>query len=78
LSLEESPPEKRRVPDETITNAIRENASGPVKASGDQGSFEQHSIEDQIAADRYLASKAAASKPHRGMRFTRIVPPGAV
>jgi len=66
------------VPDETITNAIRENASGPAKATGDQGSFEQHAIHDQIAADRYLASKRAQAKPHRGMRFTRIVPPGAV
>ncbi len=65
------------MPDNDITNAIRENASGPAKASGDQGSFEQHSIPDQIAADRYLASKRAASKPHRGMRFTRIIPPGA-
>lgn len=63
--------------DETITDAIRTNAAGPVKASGDSISVEQHSIQDQIAADRYLASKAAANKPHRGMRFTRIIPPGA-
>lgn len=65
------------MPDETLTDAIRENAAGPAKASGDSMTVEQHSIQDQIAADRYLASKAAASKPHRGMRFTRIVPPGA-
>ena len=63
--------------DETIADAIKENAAGPAKASGDSVSIEQHSIQDQIAADRYLASKRAASKPHRGMRFTRIVPPGA-
>jgi hypothetical protein len=77
LSLEESSSGDQRVPDNDITDAIRENASGPSKASGDQGSFEQHSIPDQIAADRYLASKRAANKPHRGMRFTRIIPPGA-
>jgi len=65
------------VPDETITDAIRENAAGPAKASGDSISVEQHSIREQIEADRYLASKRAASKPHRGLRFTRIVPPGA-
>lgn len=63
--------------DETIADAIKENAAGPAKASGDSVSIEQHSIQDQIAADRYLASKRAAAKPHRGMRFTRIVPPGA-
>jgi hypothetical protein len=65
------------VPDETIADAIRENAAGPAKASGDSISVEQHSIQDQIAADRYLASKAAAKQPHRGLRFSRIVPPGA-
>jgi hypothetical protein len=65
------------VPDETIADAIRENAAGPVQASGDSISVEQHSIQDQIAADRYLASKAAAKQPHRGLRFSRIVPPGA-
>lgn len=64
--------------DETISDAIRENAAGPLKASGDSISVEQHSIADQIAADRYLASKSAAKQSHRGMRFTRIVPPGAV
>jgi hypothetical protein len=63
--------------DKTITDAIRANASGPANATGDQGSFEQHAIQDQIAADRYRASKAASAKPHRGMRFTRIIPPGA-
>ncbi len=65
------------MPDDTITDAIRENAAGPAKASGDSISVEQHSIREQIEADRYLASKRAASKPHRGLRFTRIVPPGA-
>jgi hypothetical protein len=65
------------VSDETIADAIRENAAGPVKASGDSISVEQHSLQDQIAADSYLASKAAAKQPHRGLRFSRIVPPGA-
>lgn len=65
------------MPDETIADAIKENAAGPAKASGDSISVEQHSIQDQIAADRYLASKRAANRPHRGLRFSRIVPPGA-
>lgn len=65
------------MPDETIADAIKDNAAGPAKASGDSISVEQHSIQDQIAADRYLASKRAATKPHRGLRFSRVVPPGA-
>ncbi len=38
---------------------IRDNAAGPKRASGDSGSMEQHSLPDQIEADRYLASRGA-------------------
>jgi hypothetical protein len=64
--------------DETtsIADAIRESAAGPKKASNDAGSVEQHPIADQIAADRYLASKEAVSRRNRGLRLSRIVPPG--
>lgn len=63
-----------------LEDTILENAQGPAAASGDSGSVTQHSLQDQIAADRYLASKAAAasSTGNRGLRFNRIVPPGAV
>jgi len=63
--------------DNDLENKIRENAEGPAKASGDAGSVEQHSLPDQIEADRYLAAKEAAKKPHRGLRFSKFVPPGA-
>jgi len=60
-----------------LEQTIRDNAAGPAKATGDIGSVEQHKLEDQIEADRYLASKAA-SKKGLGMRMTKVVPPGAV
>jgi hypothetical protein len=60
-----------------LDDKIRENAEGPAKASGDAGSVEQHPLPDQIEADRYLASKEAAKKPQRGLRFNKLVPPGA-
>lgn len=41
---------------------ISENAQGPKKVTGDQGSVEQHSIQDQIAADRYEQANEAAKK----------------
>lgn len=63
--------------DTTIEEAIRDNAAGPKKAQGDSGSVEQHSIPEQIEADRYLASKEA-SKQGLGIRMTKVVPPGAV
>jgi len=64
------------MPDE-LDDAIRENAQGPAKAAGDSGSVEQHKLPDQIAADKYLASKEAAKSKTRGLRFNKLVPPGA-
>jgi hypothetical protein len=60
-----------------LEDAIRENAQGPAKASGDAGSVEQHKLSEQIAADKHLASKQAVNKPSRGLRFNKLVPPGA-
>jgi hypothetical protein len=62
---------------ESIEDAIVENAKSPARASGDAGSVEQHNLKDQIEADRYLASKRATHTKHRGLRFNKIVPPGA-
>jgi hypothetical protein len=56
---------------------IRQNAEGPQKASGDSGSMEQHRLTDQIAVDRYLLGKKAAKSKKRGLRLSKIVPPGA-
>ena len=62
---------------EELDNTIRQNAQGPAKAAGDAGSVEQHKLPDQIAADRYLASKEAAKSKRRGLVFNKLVPPGA-
>ena len=59
-------------------DTIKTNAEGPKRASGDSGSVEQHPLKDQIAADRYLASKAAMKGKGLGIKFTKTVPPGAV
>jgi len=59
-----------------LDNTIRENAQGPAKVAGDAGSVEQHSLTEQIEADRYLASKEAATDKKRGLRFNKLVPPG--
>jgi hypothetical protein len=62
---------------DNLDDAIRENAQGPAKAAGDSGSMEQHKLSDQIAADKYLASKEATQSKSRGLRFNKFVPPGA-
>ncbi len=59
-----------------LEDTIRENAGGPKRAKGDSTEMEQHSLPDQIAADRYLASKAAAKKQGLGIKITKLVPPG--
>jgi hypothetical protein len=60
-----------------LSTTIRENAQNPAKASGDSGSMEQHSLPDQIAADRYLESKKAARGKGLGIKLKKLVPPGA-
>ena len=66
------------MPDATPTEqAIEQNAQGPKKAQGDAGSVEQHSLPDQIAADRYLASKRAVRSRGKGIVISKIIPPGA-
>ena len=62
-----------------LENTILENAQGPSKVTGDAGSVEQHRLTDQIAADKYLASKAAANKQgHLGIRLTKLSPSGTM
>ncbi len=60
-----------------LKDTIRDNAQGPAKAAGDAGSVEQHKLPDQIAADKYLASKEAAKSKRRGLLFNKLIPPGA-
>ncbi len=63
---------------EDLDNAIRENAAGPRRASGDAGSIEQHGLADQIAADKYLESKKASRAKGLGIKLAKISPGGTV
>ena len=63
--------------EQDLSNTIAENAASPKRAQGDAGSVEMHSIQDQIAADKYLASKAASRTRNRGLGISRISAPGA-
>ena len=61
---------------EDLADAIRENAQGPAEAHGDSGGMKQHSLPDQIAADKYLAGKRATANPTIAFTRVKIVPPG--
>lgn len=63
--------------DDELEQAIAENAQGPKQAQVDGQVVTQHSILDQIAADRYLAAKKAARSKSKGLRISKLVPPGA-
>lgn len=63
--------------DKELEDEIRENMLGPKKATGDSGSIEQHSLQDQIAARKFLASQnAAQSKGLGGIKLVKLSPDG--
>jgi len=62
---------------DNLQETIRESAQAPAKVSVDAGSVEQHKLSEQIAADKHLAGKQAVTKASRGLRFNKLVPPGA-
>ena len=61
-----------------LKDAIKQNAEGPKQASADGVSTQQHSLADQIDADKYLAGKGALAKKNFGMTRAKIIPPGTV
>jgi hypothetical protein len=57
--------------------AIETAAENPQSANVDGVSVTQRSISELIEADKYLEAKKAARRKNRGLRYTKIVPPGA-
>lgn len=53
-------------------------ANQPKQAMADGVSVTNHSLPDLIEAEKHVAAKAAAAKAHRGLRFTKLVPPGTI
>ena len=63
---------------EDLDNAIQQNAEGPRQAASDGVNVQQHALPDQIAADKYLASKRAGRNPAKALTRVKIIPPGTV
>jgi hypothetical protein len=57
---------------------LQQNAASPQSVSIDGQTVTQHSLKDQIEADKYLASKSARTKPALAFSRVKIVPPGTV
>lgn len=60
-----------------ISDAIETNATGPRRVRVGNQEVEQHPLKDQIEADNHVAAKTAATRNHLGIRFRKIIPPGA-
>jgi hypothetical protein len=55
---------------------ITTNGFNPKSARGPDGTeVTSHSLPDQIAADRYLATQAAKTRKYRGIKVTKIISP---
>lgn len=62
---------------ENLQNEIRENAAGPKQVTSDGVTVGQHSLKEQIEADRHLASVNATKSKSRGFVFGRFKPGGS-
>ncbi len=62
---------------ENLEESIRRNAAGPKSAEVDGQKVEQHSLPDQIEADKYLASKKAVKSRTSGLKFSKLCHSGA-
>lgn len=74
MSCEDCSEETLDAAETALTSAL----SGPRKATSDGLTVEGHSLADLIAADKHIAAKCAARSRNRGLRFSKLVPPGTV
>jgi len=58
-----------------LETSLKESLKNPKRAKGDSAEIEQHSLRDQIAAAKYLASQNAVKKG-LGAIFKKLIPPG--
>jgi hypothetical protein len=67
------------MPDATdLTDTIAATAAQPAMVETDGLKVQAVSIDELIAADRYLKAQVAGVNKQRGLRFTKLVPPGSV
>lgn len=60
-----------------LSGDIKQAAQGPQSTSVDGLSVTDKSVAEKIAADQYLNGRAVMAKKTRGIRYSKMVPPGA-
>src|SRR3954465_11054050 len=61
---------------DTANDALLAALSGPAEVSVDGMTTKQQSLRDLIEANKYLAAKCAGRGPRRGLKFSKMIPPG--
>lgn len=59
-----------------ISDAIGDTATGPKSVTVGGQTVVQQSVDEQIKAAQFVGAQEAKSKPHFGLRFCKLVPPG--
>lgn len=63
---------------EDVVDAIAQNLAQPRRARTDAGEVEQHELDRQVAAAKFVIdSRAAAASPFACLRLAQIQAPGA-
>lgn len=62
---------------DNIEDAISLVATGPKRTKVKGTEVEEHDLDQLIRADNHIAGKTAGSRNHLGLRFIKIIPPGA-
>lgn len=57
---------------EELKDTLLSNAQGPAEATGDEGSVKQHSLPDQIAADKYLRNTGLVGASKFPLRMAKV------
>ena len=64
-------------PHATVEDAIDAAARGLVKRSRQDGQeVEYYDLKDLLEASKFAAEQTARTKPHFGIRMTKLIPPG--
>lgn len=62
---------------ELLEQALVNSVMGPESIRSQTGEeITYRNAQQIIEADKYLASKAASTKAHRGLMFSQLIPPG--
>ncbi len=64
-------------PADTIIEQLGTVAVNPAEMETDGLKVKEQTIPDLIAAAKFLGAQGGSATPARGLRFTKLVPPGA-